>query len=233
MPYPTTYPAAAADQNAIDLAGQPCPRLTGPRELARRLAELDEHYIRSQFVALDDLAAPRDGGAEAARKLMAERRLPQPAYRLDDGTDMVAHDFFALLDAAGDADALPEWFRSRYLSAAHRLGLAAGPAEADEQWTQYLSGGYGVCLKQATPESIAEKALHITTIEDLLSSPQPDDTSWADRLRTAVDSLAAIERPGALLDPPRWGGPMSPQWYGAYLRGYFPSAFAPPAGEAG
>ena len=43
MPYPTTYPAGAADQHAIDLAGRPCPRLTGPIELARRLAELDEH----------------------------------------------------------------------------------------------------------------------------------------------------------------------------------------------
>lgn len=232
MPYPTTYPAAAADQNAVDLAGQPCPRLTGPRELARRLAALDEHYIRSQFVALDDLAESRDGGAQAARKLISEGRLPQPAYRLDDGTDMVAHDFFALLDAAGDAETLPEWFRNRYLTAAHRFGLADGLAEADEQWAQYLSGGYGVCLKQATPESIAEKALHITTIEGLLTSRQPDDPSWAGQLRTAMDSLAAIERPGALLDPPRWGGPMSPQWYGAYLRAYFPLAAALPVGEA-
>ena len=62
MPYPTTYPAGAADQHAIDLAGRPCPRLTGPIELARRLAELDEHYIRTQFVELDELAASQEGG---------------------------------------------------------------------------------------------------------------------------------------------------------------------------
>ncbi|HZE31174.1 MAG TPA: hypothetical protein VE198_07035, partial [Actinoallomurus sp.] len=54
MAYPTTYPAAAADQHATDLTGQPCPRLTGPDEIARRLAELDEHYIRAQFVELDE-----------------------------------------------------------------------------------------------------------------------------------------------------------------------------------
>lgn len=232
VPYPTTYPAAAADQHAPDLAGRHCPRLTGPLELARRLAELDEQYIRAQFVDLDELGASRDGGTQAVRKLMADGRLPQPAYRLDDGTDMVAGDFFAPLDAAGGAEALPEWFRSRYLSAAHRLGLSGGPAEADEQWIEYLSGGYGVCLKHATPEAIAEKALYVTTIERLLVSPQPDDASWADQLRTAVDSLAAIERPGAPLDPPRWGGPMSPQWYGTYLRAYFPQAFTSPAGAA-
>jgi len=232
MPYPTTYPAAAVGQHATDLAGRPCPRLTAPVELARRLAELDEQYIRAQFVGLDELGASREGGTQAVRRLMAYGRLPQPAYRLDDGTDMVAADFFAPLNAAGGVEALPEWFRSRYLSAAHRLGLSDGPAEADEQWTEYLSGGYGVCLKQAMPESIAEKALYITTIERLLLSPEPDDVSWADQLRAAVDSLAAIERPGAPLDPPRWGGPMSPQWYGTYLRAYFPQAFTSPTGAA-
>ncbi|MBR7837955.1 hypothetical protein KDL01_32080 [Actinospica durhamensis] len=225
MPYPTTFPPAAADQSATDLAARPCPRLSGPRELARRLAELDERYIRGQFVALDELAAPRDGGARAARELIAQGRLPQPAYRLDDGSDMVAADFFAPLDAAGGVDALPEWFRKGYLAAAERFGLPDGPAEADEQWAEYLSGGYGVCLREVTPASIAEKARHITTIERLLLDPRPADPSWAEQLRVAVDSLAAIELPGSPLDPPRWGGPMSPQWYGAYLRGYFPQVF--------
>jgi hypothetical protein len=76
------------------------------------------------------------------------------------------------------------------------------------------------------------QVLYITTIERLLVSPEPDDVSWAGRLRAAVDSLAAIERPGAPLDPPRWGGPMSPQWYGTYLRAYFPQAFTSPTGVA-
>lgn len=230
MPYPTTYPAAAADERAADLTGRPSPRLSGPREVARRLAELDERYIRAQFTDLDALAAPREGGAAWARALIAGGGLPQPAYRLDDGTDMVAEDFFALLDAAGSAEALPDWFRTRYLAAARRLGLAHGPTEADDQWASYLSGGYGVCLRLVTPEAIARKALCIITLEGLLAAPRPDDDAWTRDLRHAVTSLAAIERPGAPLDPPRWGGPMSPQWYGAYLRGYFPQAF-PPAGE--
>ncbi|MQY14801.1 hypothetical protein SRB5_49770 [Streptomyces sp. RB5] len=41
------------------------------------------------------------------------------------------------------------------------------------------------------------------------------DQEWTTELHTAVEA-AAIEPPGAPLDPP--------QWYGAYLRGHFPQA---------
>lgn len=226
MAYPTTFPDTAADQNVNDLTGRSCARLTGPSELARRLAALDEAYIRGQFVPLDELAAGRPGGAENIRTLIAEGKLPQPAYRLDDGTDMVPADYFAPLDAAGSAAELESWFCKRYVEAAASLGLPDGPEEATEQWADYLTGGYSVCLLQATPEHIAEKALYITTLEQLLARPEPEDADWAARMRSAVADLAAIERTGSVLDPPRWGGPMSPQWYGAYLRAYFPQAFA-------
>lgn len=98
----------------------------------------------------------------------------------------------------------------------------------DEQWQDYLSGGYLVCLNRATPEAIAQKVHHITVLDSLLGHPAPDDLEWSHRLRAATDGLTAIERPGAILDPPRWGGPMSPQWYGTYLRTQYPQAFAHP-----
>lgn len=226
VPYPTTYPAEATDQDAVDLAGHPCPRLTGPRDVARRLAELDERYIRTAFVPLDELASRRHQAVDAVRADIAAGRLPQPAYRLDDGTDMVPPDYFALVDAAGLVDALPRWFSDRYRAAARKLNLPADELAAEEQWQDYISGGYLVCLNHATPETIAEKVLHITVIDALLSHPQPDNVDWTRRLRGAVDGLAAIERTGAILDPPRWGGPMSPQWYGTYLRTRYPHAFA-------
>ena len=232
MPYPTTYPAEATDQDAVDLAGHPSPRLTGPREVALRLAELDERYIRDAFVPSGELAARRHEGVDAVRADIAAGRLPQPAYRLDDGTDMVPPDYFALIDAAGSVDALPDWFADRYRAAASRLGLPADEAAVDEQWQDYLSGGYLVCLNNATPETIAQKAHHITVLDSLLSRPQPDDVDWMGRLRTATDGLAAIERTGAILDPPRWGGPMSPQWYGSYLRTQYPQAFVEPPSAA-
>ncbi len=137
----------------------------------------------------------------------------------------MAEDFFALADAAGDLAALPELFRTRYAAAANELGLPTCDAQLDEQWAEYLSGGYGVCLKQATPENIAAKAGYITTIDRLLADPHSNAHDWCGELCAAVDGLRAIERPGAILDPPRWGGPMSPQWYGAYLRTTYPQAF--------
>lgn len=227
VPYPVTYPEAARDDGVVDLAGRSCARLTGSGEIARRLARLDEEYIRSSFVPLDEIAASRPGGAAEVRALIAARRLPQPAYRLDDGTDMVPADFFALADDAGDLAALPELFKARYERAATHLGLALDDGDLDDQWAEYLSGVYGVCLHQATPENIAAKARCITTIDRLLARPCPESPSWCEELRAAVERLGAIERPGAILDPPRWGGPMSPQWYDAFVRVNYPQAFTP------
>jgi hypothetical protein len=45
----------------------------------------------------------------------AARRLPQPAYRLDDGTDMVAADFLALVREAGSIEGPPGWFAHEYV----------------------------------------------------------------------------------------------------------------------
>lgn len=224
MTYPRTYPPEAADTAATDRTGGAAPRLTGPREVARRLAELDEHYIRESFVPLDAAIDARPDAAEV-RAAVADGRLPQPAYRLDDGTDMVAADYFALVDAAGSVEALPGWFAERYVRAATRFDQSRDDAAVREQWESYLSGGYHVCLREVTPESIAEKGHWIDTIESLLDEPHPKVTDWLTTLRKAVDELDAIERPGAILDPPRWGGPMSPQWYGAYLRSRYPRAF--------
>lgn len=137
---------------------------------------------------------------------------------------MVGAGYFALVDTAGGIDALEGWFTAACQETARRLGLPHGPDDATEQWDSYLSGGYGVCLRQVAVDAIGQKARHITTIEELLVRPAPHHAGWAGRLR-AVSSLAAIERPGSPLDAPRWGGPMSPHWYGAYLRAYFPQVF--------
>jgi len=131
MPYPTTYPENAADQQVVDVAGDSCPRLTSSAEVARRLAQLDDHYIRSAFVPLDQLAALRPGGAAAARREIAASRLPQPAYRLDDGTDVVPDDYFTLVDAAGSVDALPAWFQAQYAAAARPMGLPVDDASVE------------------------------------------------------------------------------------------------------
>lgn len=230
MSYPTTFPPDAADQSVLDLSGTACARLTAPGALAARLAALDERYVRSSFVPLDDLSPAAARIADPRREIGA-RRLPQPAYRLDDGVDYVPEDFYRLVDEAGSVEALPQLFRSRYRAAATALALPADDADDAAAWEDYLSGGYLVCLRQATPENIAAKAHFIVAIEDLLAHPRADRAEWCRSLREAVERLQRIERPGAVLDPVRWGGPMSPQWYGSYLRARYPGAFAAGAGQ--
>jgi Family of unknown function (DUF6058) len=226
MPYPTTHPPEAADQDVVDLSGAPAARLTAPAELGRRLAALDDRYIRDNFVPLDDVAATWPGGPEHIRAVIAAGRLPQPAYRLDDGTDMVPADYLDPVEEAGSVDKLRDWFEHQYVAAALRFEVDGGPATIEEQWQAYLSGGYFVCLRHATPAAIAEKDRRITDIEQLLADPHPRDRVWRGHLRRAVDGLAAIERQFAILDPARWGTPMSAHWYGTFLRTLYPAAFA-------
>jgi hypothetical protein len=226
MAYPTTHPAEAADASVVDLSGASCPRLTAPGVLGRRLAALDDGYIRDEFVPLDELAADWPGGAVAVRADIAARRLPQPAYRLDDGTDMVPADYFVPVAIAGSVAALRAWFVREFRAAATRFDVPDDPETIESEWQAYLSGGYFVCLRQATPAAMAEKARHVTDLEQLMAEPHPADQVWCKRLRLGVEGLMAIERPFAILDPARWGTPMSGQWYGTFLRALYPSAFA-------
>jgi len=226
MAYPATHPAEAADASIVDLSGASCPRLTPPGELARRLAALDDAYIRDQFVPLDELAADWPGGAVAVRADIAARRLPQPAYRLDDGTDMVPADYLVPVAVAGSVAALHAWFVRSFRDAAGRFDVPHDPDTIEDEWQDYLSGGYFVCLREATPAAIAEKARHVIDLEQLMAEPRPADPVWCKHLRLGVEGLAAIERPFAILDPARWGTPMSGQWYGTFLRALYPAAFA-------
>jgi uncharacterized protein DUF6058 len=166
--------------------------LIAPGSLASRLAAADEAYIRSGHVPLEEVAGRRLHDVRAA---MAAGLLPRPAYVLDDGAEMVAPDHLAFPDEAG-AD-LGAAFRARY--------AAAGGADPEGAWEGYLSGAYGICLRAATPETIARKERLVDDLEAMLADPRPRDGDWRDALRAAVDALDAIERPFAPLDEHRFG----------------------------
>jgi Family of unknown function (DUF6058) len=69
-----------------------------------------------------------------------------------------------------------------------------------------LSGDYGVCLKEQTPENIVRKEHLVTLIDRLLAEPRSNDPGWRTRLRASVDELDALERPFAPeSDRARWG----------------------------
>jgi hypothetical protein len=162
----------------------------------------DLPYLRSNFVALDDLARAHGHDPAAVRRAIADRNLPGPAYVLENGTELVAPDYFELAHAAGSFQALPAWFARAYERAAERYP-AAGSAE--EEWEEYLTGLYAVCLRAVTPAAIVAKSELMDTIERLTAEPAPDDDTWRRELTAAVDALDALEKPFAAWDRERFG----------------------------
>jgi hypothetical protein len=147
---------------------------------------------------------------------------------LDDGTAMVPEDYFALADEAGGSDRLHDAFVQRYEAAARAEHEQLESAEAE--WRAYLSGEYGVCLKQVTPETIVRKSALVARIEALLETPRSHDPGWRSRLRVAVDELDELERPFApAYDALRFGGPSSRDRLITAARADYPAVFELPA----
>lgn len=163
----------------------------------------DLAYVRAEYATLEQLCADRADDPDAVRRLIEEGRLPQPAYTLPDGTDLFWPDYFDLVDAAGGADGLRAHFEDRHRAATSALGLAdVGP---DDDWRGYLSGEFGVCLREVTPEAMVEKAVLIAEIDALVAVPAAGDDGWRRKLAGAVDELDELERPFTDHDRRRFG----------------------------
>ena len=159
-----------------------------------RFTDADRAYLRSTFATLDDICAGRPESPTEVRALIAARRLPRPSYVLEDGTEFVPRDYFALADAAGGIEGMREEYERRYHATLRRYGL---PFEADlleRRWDQYLDGISGMCMRDVTPETIIRKRMLIDAIAGLLADPRPDDDRWGSELRGHVDELDAIEK---------------------------------------
>jgi hypothetical protein len=158
----------------------------------------DLTYIIAEYRTMAELCAGRTMGAARVEALVAAGRLPAATYVLPSGERRYPLDYFALVDSIG-LDSLASGFRERYLAAG---GTAA---EADEDWQGYLSGQFGVCLREVTPESMVAKNRLMARVEELAGASAPDDPVWCDALRTAVDRLDAVLRPFTDHDRERWG----------------------------
>lgn len=173
----------------------------------------DIAYIREQFIPLKELCSERGHAYSDVLALIERECLPRPTYLLPDGTAMVPYDYFELLEDAGDPARLQPRFEERWERALAELAPPGFDRRdlpvVEEEWTDYISGLYGVCLREVTPERMAEKTLLCFVIEELLAEPQPDDAGWRAGLRTAVDRLDEIEMPFSEFDRERLGGPVS------------------------
>lgn len=131
--------------------------------------ERDLTYVRANYIPLE----------QAVEEAIERGVLPRPSYVLPDGTAMVPADYLALVDVRPA-------FEQRY--------LAAGGTELEEDWEGYLSGLFGVCLRDVTPETMVRKEQLVTSLTALLENPEPEDDRWRERLRAEVDELDELER---------------------------------------
>ena len=178
------------------------------------MTDEDVAYVRANYLTLEQACAGRSESPTEVRRLIAEAKLPQPSYVLPDGTEMVPADYFVLYDAGRDE------FAIRFVAA------GGDPAVVEEEWRYWLSGDYGVCLREQTPENIARKEQLVNVIDGLLAAPRPVEDEWRQQLRAAVDELDALERPFApQYDRARWG-PSSRDRCIAGARERFPDVFA-------
>jgi hypothetical protein len=185
-------------------------------------SESDIRYVLAEYRTLDELCEGRAESAAEVRTLITDGRLPQATYVLPSGEARFPPDYFVLVDEAGGVDALPAWFRARYLAAA--AGSPSPAEDADEDWAGYLSGQFGVCLRSVTPEAMVEKNRLIRRIAELAATPADADPAWRSELRGTVDALDALERPFTDFDRERWGATSRIRHIDG-VRARFPTAF--------
>jgi hypothetical protein len=164
--------------------------------------ESDLAYVTGEYLTLDQLCAGRAQTPDEVADLIERERLPRPSYVLPDGTRLFPPDYFAVLDDAGSVDEMRRHFDLRHRAASSAIGLDIDP---EKDWQGYLTGDYGVCLREVTPEAMVEKSALVAEIDMVTAVPAVEDEQWRARLREAVDGLDEIERPFTDFDRQRWG----------------------------
>jgi Family of unknown function (DUF6058) len=191
------------------------------------LTDEDRAYIADNFYTLEALCLGHKGMPAEYRSQIRAGLLPRPAYVMD-GTEMYPADFFVFPDSVGSLGAgMKDEFGARYA----RAGKAYGDSPSEEriavEYTSYLSGEYGVCLRLVSPETIFLKEFAITKIQELLATPDPRDANWSAALRNWVTRLDGMEREFAPCDTTRFGSLPSRVKYIKNVKEKFPSCFLP------
>lgn len=184
----------------------------------------DERYIRTWFVPLEILARANGWDVGALHNAINVGHAPKPAYTLNDGTMMLWADYFAPIADPADLVTLPYRFTERFRNACRRLRRDVSDAKINDEYSGYMGGGYGACLKSVSPETIVLKIDAVEKIETLLASPYLDDL-WSTKLHQAVEQLDAIEKPFAKADRRRFG-PTSRDRLITDVRRTYPDVFA-------
>jgi Family of unknown function (DUF6058) len=167
------------------------------------LSNGDLAYVRAEFLPLGQIAHREQVDTGQLSSWIESGRLPRPAYLLPDGTPVFPADLLALMRSAGGLDPLSRHFAHRIELAARMLGFSPNTRESD--WEDYLSGEYGICLRQVTPETLVLKELLVERIGRALEEPRPQDHRWRRTLAFDIEGLDSLVRPFARVDRVRFG----------------------------
>jgi len=127
-----------------------------------------------------------------------DRALPAPSYYDAAGMAYVPRDYIT-------QERSRERFYQRARLEIARLHLNYDRAWIEDVWTAYGDGIYGICLREATPETIVNKNALVDRIRSL-ETAETKDEDWKEALRTAVDRLDTLERPFCAFDRNYFGG---------------------------
>jgi hypothetical protein len=164
-------------------------------------------YVCESYLRLEDIALSEGIDSRRLRDWIEAGRLPCPAYLLPDATPMFPADLLTLARSAGGVEPLAQHFATRTHLAARLVG--SGPHSCEADWQDYLSGEYGICLRQVTPETLVLKEALVERIGRQLEEPRPDDPCWRSTLAFQVEGLDALLRPFTPADTVRFGRPTS------------------------
>jgi hypothetical protein len=114
---------------------------------ATTYTDADLAYLHAEFRTLEEVCRDRPESPDDVRRLIAERRLPRPSYVLDDRTELVPPDYFALADAAGGVDRLRDEYERQYRAALAKYGLEFDIGLFEGRWESYLDGISGICMR--------------------------------------------------------------------------------------
>jgi hypothetical protein len=179
----------------------------------------DVGYVKAHYAPLDQLVR------DPVERDWPGTHLPRATYRLADGSLWVPRDWRRLLADAGDIARLPGLFLRRLRAAADALHHTCDP---QAEWSAYLAGLYGACLRDVTPEAIVAKDRLVAQLDRALADPRPRDPAWCVTLRADVEALDGLSRPFATCDRIRFGRPTSRDRLIDGPRRAFPEVFAIP-----
>jgi Family of unknown function (DUF6058) len=179
-----------------------------PHRAHEPLGADDVLYVESAYLPLEEIARREGLPTGLLSDWVTSGRIPRPAYVLPDGRPMFPPDLLSLVSAAGGVAQLADHFSRRLETARRLLGEPETGAGAQD-WEDYLSGEYGVCLRQVTPETVVLKETLVQRIEGQLADPRPEEPEWRRMLAARIDGLDALLRPFARVDPARFGRPTS------------------------